>query len=345
MDFIEGLPLAHGFNSILVVIDKFSKYGHFIPPRHPYTSQHIAQLFVDNVYKLHGLPEVIISDRDKVFTSHFWQHLFKLTDTTLNMSSARHPETDGQTERLNQCLETYLRCFVHSCPTKWHHWIPLAEFWYNTSYHSALRTTPFMVLYGHPPRQLGITAASATSVSKLDVWLQERANMNIVIQNHLLRAQQRMKLQVDKGRLEREYAVGDQVYLKLQPYVQMTVAHRTNQNLSFKYFGPFRIVQRIGKVAYKLLLPAGSKIHPVVHVSVLKRAIAPDTEVCSDLPDICMDTDHVAIPEAVLSRRLIKLGAGTLSQVLVKWHDFFDGLGANRCYRGRPCHDIHSHQR
>lgn len=101
MDFIEGLPKSQSFDTILVVIDKFTKYGHFIPMKHPYTTLSVAQLFLNNVYKNHGMPNVIISDGDKVFTSNLWQELFKLTETTLNMSSAYHPQTDGQSERLN----------------------------------------------------------------------------------------------------------------------------------------------------------------------------------------------------------------------------------------------------
>jgi hypothetical protein len=150
LDFIEGLPKSKTFNTILVVIEKFSKYAHFIPLAHPYTTLTIAQLYLNNVYKLHGLPNITISHRDKIFTSAIWQELFKLTDTTLNMSSSHHPQTDGQTERLNQCLETYLRCLVQSCPSKWSQWLSLAGFWYNKTYHSALGTTPFEVLYGHP---------------------------------------------------------------------------------------------------------------------------------------------------------------------------------------------------
>ena len=128
LDFIEGLPKSARYDTILVIIDKFTKYGHFLPLSHPYTAASVAQLFVDNIYKLHGLPKVIISDRDKIFTSTFWQQLFKLTDTTLNMSSSYHPQTDGQIEHLNQCLETYLRCMTQACPTKWSRWISLAEY-------------------------------------------------------------------------------------------------------------------------------------------------------------------------------------------------------------------------
>jgi hypothetical protein len=138
LDFVEGLPISNGHDVILVVIDKLTKYAHFLPLKHPFTALQVAMEFTDNIYKLHGLPECIISDRDKIFTSKLWQEMFRLTDTQLMMSSSYHPQTDGQTERLNQCLETFLRCTVHACPTKWFRWLPLAEFWYNTSFHSAL---------------------------------------------------------------------------------------------------------------------------------------------------------------------------------------------------------------
>lgn len=142
MDFIEGLPQSDRFNAILVVIDKFTKYAHFIPVHHPFTALQIAKLYLDQVYKLHGLPKAMVSDRDRVFTSTVWQELFKLIDTKLLMSSSYHPQTDGQTERLNQCLEAFLRCTVHSCPRQWSKWLPVAEFWYNTAQHSALGKSP-----------------------------------------------------------------------------------------------------------------------------------------------------------------------------------------------------------
>jgi hypothetical protein len=128
MDFIEGLPKSRNANYILVVVDKFSKYSHFKPLLHPYSAAIVTQVFLDNVYKLHGMPTAIVSNRDRVFTSKFWQELFKLANVTLKISSPYHPQTDGQSEWVNQCLETFLHCFVHACPKQWNKWLALANF-------------------------------------------------------------------------------------------------------------------------------------------------------------------------------------------------------------------------
>nr|KYP46439.1 Transposon Ty3-I Gag-Pol polyprotein [Cajanus cajan] len=136
MDFITGLPLSHGFTVILVVIDRLSKYAHFFTMKTDYTSKQVAEIFVKNVVKLHGFPKTIVSDRDKVFTSQFWQHLFKLSGTTINLTTAYHPQSDGQSEALNKCLEMYLRCFTHDSPKDWAQLLPWAEFWYNTACHA-----------------------------------------------------------------------------------------------------------------------------------------------------------------------------------------------------------------
>jgi hypothetical protein len=198
LDFVEGLPNSYHYDTILVVIDKFTKYGHFIPCKHPFSAVSIARLFLDNIYRLHGMPKVIISDRDKIFISTFWRQLFKLADTTLNLSSSYHPQTDGQTERLNQCLETYLRCLVHANPHKWSAWLPQAEFWYNTNFHSSLGRSPFEVLYGHKPRHFGIQNSLQPAVTEVEHWLHERNVMLPIFRQHLERARRRMQVQADK---------------------------------------------------------------------------------------------------------------------------------------------------
>jgi transposase InsO family protein len=150
MDFVEALPRSEGKDTIIVVVDKLTKYAHFIPLSHTFTTKSIVQLFIDNVFKLHGLPLAIITDRDKIFTSQLWQDLFKSLNVKLKFSSAYHPQTDGQSERVNQCLENYLRCMVFQSPKKWKSQLSTVEWWYNTSFHTSLKMAPFQALYGFP---------------------------------------------------------------------------------------------------------------------------------------------------------------------------------------------------
>jgi hypothetical protein len=124
MDFITGLPKSRNKSVIMVVVDRLSKYAHFCALHHPFTASTVAQIFMDQVFKLHGMPNSIVSDRDPTFTSNFWQELFKLQGTQLHLSSAYHPQTDGQTKVVNKCLETYLRCFASEKQHQWAQWLP-----------------------------------------------------------------------------------------------------------------------------------------------------------------------------------------------------------------------------
>lgn len=260
MDFIEGLPRSQGKNCVLVVVDKFTKYSHFLALNHPFTAAVVAKLFFDNVYKLHGLPDSFVYDRDKIFTSSFWQELFKLARVSLRMSTSYHPQTDGQIERVNQCLETFFQCFVHSWPSKWMDWLSSAEYWYNTAAHSAIGCSPFEALYGYAPRSLGLPSTPNSS-QDIYAWIQEKQLMNSLLQQHLYRAQNRMKMQADKNTYDRSFQVGDSVYLKLQPYVQSSLAPRANQKLAFKYFGPYPVIGKVDPVACRLQLPPSASIH------------------------------------------------------------------------------------
>ncbi|GAU31857.1 hypothetical protein TSUD_114680 [Trifolium subterraneum] len=261
MDFIIGLPPSNGFTVIMVVVDRLSKYGHFTPLKADFTSLKVAEAFIHNVVKLHGFPKSIVSDRDKVFTSSFWQHLFKLSGTTLAMSSAYHPQSDGQTEAVNKCVEMYLRCFVGQAPQKWSKLLDWAEFWYNTAYQCSIGMTPFKVVYGREPPII-IKYDSATAVSpSLQSLLTERDQTLQLLKANLHRAQQIMKKYADSKRRFAEFQVGDMVLVKLQPYRQHSIALHQNQKLGLRYFGPFPVIQKVGSMAYKLLLPPSAKIH------------------------------------------------------------------------------------
>lgn len=156
LDFVEGLPKSEGFDSILVVVDRLTKFAHFIPLRHPYSASQVARALWDNVIKLHGVPLTIVSDRDKIFTSAVWKNVMQTAGTKLLYATAYHPQTDGQTERVNQCLEMYLRTAIHDIPRQWRRWLPVAEFWYNSSFHASLNCSPFKALYGREPNLGGM---------------------------------------------------------------------------------------------------------------------------------------------------------------------------------------------
>jgi hypothetical protein len=141
LDFVEGLPKVHGKSVILTVVDRFSKYAHFIALSHPYTAISVARAFFEGIVRLHGFPSSIVSDRDPVFTGHVWRDLFKLAGVQLKMSTAFHPQTDGQSEAVNKMIAMYLRCLTGDRPRAWLDWLPWAEYCYNSAHHSSLRTT------------------------------------------------------------------------------------------------------------------------------------------------------------------------------------------------------------
>lgn len=319
IDFITGLPKSRGYEAVLVVVDRLSKFCHFIPLKHPYTAKSIAELFAKEVIRLHGVPSTIVSDRDPVFMSHFWKELFRLQGTQLNMSSAYHPESDGQTEVVNRCLETYLRCFSADQPKTWATWIHWAEYWFNTSYHSATHMTPFEVVYGRKPPAITRWGLGETRVDAVQRELVDRDEVLRQLKAQLLRAQGRMKSQADTKRVEKSFTVGEWVFVKLRAHRQQSVVTRVHAKLAARYYGPYPIVARVGAVAYRLRLPEGSRVHPVFHVSLLKKAIG-DYSAEADLPDqLEGECDDKDTPDTVLATRLVKLQGDTIQQLLIKW--------------------------
>jgi hypothetical protein len=176
-----------------------------------------------------------------------------------------------------------------------------------------LDQSPFEVLYGHKTRHFGIQIDKVCQEPELDNWLQERLLMVQAIKQHLLRAQQRMKIQADKNRPEVSFELGDEVFFKLQSYVHSSLARRAHQKLAFKYFGPYTVEEKIGLVAYHLKLSTNSSIYPIFHVSQLKKLVSPTTSVLPNYAALHQ------VPESVLDTRMVRRGDAEVPQVLIKW--------------------------
>jgi hypothetical protein len=180
-------------------------------------------------------------------------------------------------EIVNKCLEGYLCCFVSDKQTQWFKWLPLAEWWYNTSFHTATKMTPFMALYGYHPPSITSSLKEKSKVQVVEDHIEHQQQVLQILKDNLTMAHNHMKQQADQHRSERSFEVGDWVFLRLQPYKQMSLKQAKKDNkLSPKYYGPYKVLQNIGTMAYKLELPASSRVHLVFHVSCLKKVIGVD---------------------------------------------------------------------
>jgi hypothetical protein len=195
-------------------------------------------------------------------------------DTKLCLSLVYHAQTDGQTECVNQCLESYLRCAASSTPKQWLKWLPPAERWYNSCYHISLKCSPFKALYVVDPSIGAVPLLSQCDNESVKTTMLERAQFLERLKQNISRSQNKMKMVADTKRTNRTYQVGELVLLKLHPYAQSSVINRPCPKLAMKYFGPYTIMDKIGVTAYKLELLDHCQIHPVFHVSQLKSFTA-----------------------------------------------------------------------
>jgi hypothetical protein len=325
MDVITGLPLTpDGHDAILTFVDRLSKMVHFVPTVTSCTAVDCAQMFVDNVFKLHGLPSSIVSDRDPRFRGHFTTELYRLLGTRQDMSTAFHPQTDGQAERANRIVEDMLRHYVSPTQHDWDKYLSLAEFAVNNAWQASIRCTPFEMNYGQHPltpltlqSDVGIRRGSQVPAARAfaSQMMERLKQAKLAIQA----AQDRQKAYADRTRRDVVYSVGDMILLSTK---NIRLLDPGKNKLLPKWLGPFRVIEKVGPVAYRLDLPPTMKIHPVFHVSLLKPyrsdgAVQPPQVV--NLPDTVDDTLVYEV-EALLDHRDKRTRSRVLTrEYLVKW--------------------------
>ncbi|XP_052627225.1 uncharacterized protein LOC128133734, partial [Lactuca sativa] len=321
MDFITKLPrTARGVDAIWVIVDRLTKSAHFLAISESSSAEKLAEIYVREVVSRHGVPISIVSDRDVRFTSRFWKKFHEELGTKLHFSTAYHPQTDGQSERTIQTLEDMLRACVLDFGGSWDAYLPLAEFSYNNSHHSSIGMPPFELLYGRRCRtpicwgEVGQRVMGSTEI------VLQTAEQIQQVRQRLLTAQSRQKSYADRRRSELEFQVGDFVLLKVSPW-KGVIRFRKRGKLGPRYIGPFRVIARVGRVAYRLELPAElSQIHDTFHVSQLRKCIADESAVVP-LEDIQVDAslNYAERPVAIRDRKIKVLRNKEIPLVLVQW--------------------------
>lgn len=333
MDFIGPLPKTKtGYDSIVVFVDKLTKMVHYSPAHIKDTAVDIAKIFIKDIFKLHGLPRTIISDRDTRFTGHFWRSVFRTLGTRLAMSTAFHPETDGQTERANRTLLENLRSFVSQHQDDWELHLPILEMAYNNSVNASTGHTPFYLNYGYHPRMPTSlspkipacpTPEAASFLENLQVSLERAKRL-------LEEAQHRQKRAADhRRRPSPDYNIGDQVLLST---TNLNLRHLgATRKLLPKWIGPFKILESINGVSFKLELPERYKrLHPIFHVSLLK----PYRDGTLDFParerhdrpppELLPSGEEVFEVERILDKRTQRIRGRNVVQYLIKWKGYPD---------------------
>ncbi|KAM0052023.1 putative nucleotidyltransferase, Ribonuclease H [Helianthus debilis subsp. tardiflorus] len=321
MDFITKLPrTSKGHDAIWVVVDRLTKSAHFLPIREDFSAEKLAKIYVDEIVSRHGVPLDIISDRDARFSSHFWKTMQSALGTQLNLSTAYHPQTDGQSERTIQTLEDMLRACVIDFGGNWDSHLPLIEFSYNNSYHASIKMAPFEALYGRKCRSpVCWDETGEAQLTGPEIILEATGKIK-KIRDNLVTARSRQKSYADLKRKPVEFQVGDRVLLKVSPW-KGVVRFGKKGKLAPRYVGPFKIVERIGKVAYRLELPPElGNVHPTFHVSNLRKCLA-DADLHVPLDEIQIDeTMHfVEKPVEIVDRTYKQLKGKRIHLVKVRW--------------------------
>ena len=324
LDFIVKMPrIERGNDAVLVVIDRATKMCHLVACSEQISASETAKLFWDNVGRIHGVPKALHSDRDTRFTSRFWRALWQATGTSLRFSTAFHPQTQGQVERLNAVIEQVLRCTVHQTgeARDWDNMLATVEFCLNSQVNRSTGYTPLFLNYGYHPVSpidffVDTDRVAVESVSRFSRRLEtiyKRAKI------HLQAANEKYKARYDRLHRPVRYAVDDWVLLSTR-HLHL---QGTPSKLQRKFVGPFKITSRIGDQAYQLELLATWRIHNTFHVSLLKKWRGEDwtAEDGDPVPELQEDDEEFEI-EKVIRWRYYKTGNQQKREYLVVWRGY-----------------------
>ncbi|GJU04298.1 putative reverse transcriptase domain-containing protein [Tanacetum coccineum] len=322
MDFVTKLPkTSQGYDTIWVIVDRLTKSAIFTPMRETDPLDKLARMYLKEVVTRHGIPVSIICDRDPRFASNFWRSLQNALGTNLDMSTAYHPQTDRQSERTIQTLKDMLRACAIDFGKGWVNHLPLVEFSYNNSYHASIKAAPFEALYGRKCR----SPVCWTEVGEAQILgpelIQETTEKIIQIKQRMQAARDRQKSYADLKRKPMEFQVGDKVMLKVSPW-KGVVRFGKRGKLNPRYVGPFKVIERVGEVAYKLELPEElSRVHNTFHVSNLKKCHA-DEPLAVPLDGLNLDDKlhFVEEPVEIVDREVKRLKRSRIPLVKVRWN-------------------------
>ncbi|GJW87456.1 putative reverse transcriptase domain-containing protein [Tanacetum coccineum] len=322
MDFVTKLPkTSQGYDTIWVIVDRLTKSAIFTPMKETDPLDKLARTYLKEVVTRHGIPVSIIYDRDPRFASNFWRSLQNALGTNLDMSTAYHPQTDGQSERTIQTLEDMLRACAIDFGKGWVNHLPLVEFSYNNSYHASIKAAPFEALYGRKCR----SPVCWTEVGEAQILgpelIQETTEKIIQIKQRMQAARDRQKSYADLKRKPMEFQVGDKVMLKVSPW-KGVVRFGKRGKLNPRYVGPFKVLEKVGEVAYKLELPEElSRVHNTFHVSNLKKCHA-DEPLAVPLDGLHLDDKlhFVEEPLEIVGREVKRLKRSRIPLVKVRWN-------------------------
>jgi len=334
LDLITDLPETKNGNTACVTfVDRFTKMIHVWPCKTQVSSEDMVNIFIQSVFRLHGAPREIVSDRDPRFTAAFWSQLFKRWGTKFNMSTANHPQTDGQSERANRTIEEILRCYVSPHHDDWDEHLALVEFAYNDSMQASTGFSPFYALYGrHPYSPLALSYPPAQKLDEKETVAEFAARLRRLqrdIRLAILKAQTRQIAQANKNRRDLEFKEGDQVLLHAsfrRPHMSVLNAR---PKLNPSWLGPFRVKRVISRVAYELELPSAyQKIHPVVHVSWLREHLDGEQAFPGrpsgdppPLPELIDEEEHFWV-DAFLNHKYTTYGQRRNLSWLVRWKGY-----------------------